>query len=82
MRTASGGAAMMNTAPLRRISPFFKPEVSHEHPLDRVATRLKNAREQLLAKEKGLFRARDALSAERRRMPWMGLNKCSRAAAS
>jgi hypothetical protein len=23
---------MMNTAPLRRISPFFKPEVSHEPP--------------------------------------------------
>ena len=29
------------------------------------------AREQLLVKEKALTRARDALAAERRRMPWM-----------
>ena len=29
------------------------------------------AREQLLAREKELTRARDALAAERRRMPWM-----------
>src|SRR5205807_3565243 len=29
------------------------------------------ARQQLLVKEKALTRARDALSAERRRMPWM-----------
>ena len=33
------------------------------------------AREQLLAKEKALFRARDALAAERRRMPWMAVEK-------
>jgi len=31
------------------------------------------AREQLLAKEKELTRARDALAAERRRMPWMAV---------
>ena len=30
------------------------------------------AREQLLVKEKDLTRARDALAAERRRMPWHG----------
>ena len=29
------------------------------------------ARQQLLVKEKELTRARDALAAERRRMPWM-----------
>ena len=29
------------------------------------------AREQLLVKEKALTRTRDALAAERRRMPWM-----------
>jgi predicted dithiol-disulfide oxidoreductase (DUF899 family) len=29
------------------------------------------AREQLLLKEKALTRARDALAAERRRMPWL-----------
>ena len=57
----------------------------------------KTAREELLVKEKELTRARDALAAERRRMPWMAVEKeygfegptarrasptCSRAAAS
>src|SRR5918993_4805082 len=34
-----------------------------------------NAREQLLVKEKELTRARDALAAERRRMPWLAVEK-------
>lgn len=33
------------------------------------------ARQQLLVKEKALTRARDALAAERRRMPWMAVDK-------
>ena len=33
------------------------------------------AREQLLVKEKAVFRARDALAAERRQMPWMAVEK-------
>jgi predicted dithiol-disulfide oxidoreductase (DUF899 family) len=33
------------------------------------------AREQLLVKEKAQTRARDALAAERRRMPWMAVEK-------
>src|SRR5260370_42327424 len=33
------------------------------------------AREQMLVKEKALTRARDALAAERRRMPWMRVDK-------
>ena len=33
------------------------------------------ARQQLLVKEKSLTRARDALAAERRRMPWMAVEK-------
>jgi predicted dithiol-disulfide oxidoreductase (DUF899 family) len=33
------------------------------------------AREQMLAKEKAFSRARDALAAERRRMPWMAVEK-------
>src|SRR3954453_24162158 len=33
------------------------------------------AREELLVKEKELTRARDALAAERRRMPWMAVQK-------
>src|SRR5215211_6894041 len=35
----------------------------------------KNAREELLVKEKEHTRARDALAAERRRMPWMAVEK-------
>src|SRR5205809_4154994 len=33
------------------------------------------ARQKLLVKEKKLTRARDALAAERRRMPWVGVEK-------
>ena len=33
------------------------------------------ARQQLLVKEKALMHARDAMAAERRRMPWMAVNK-------
>ena len=33
------------------------------------------AREQLLVQEKQLTRARDALAAERRRMPWLAVEK-------
>src|SRR3977135_3473482 len=33
------------------------------------------ARQQMLAKEKALTRARDALAAERRRIPWMAVEK-------
>src|ERR1700709_1253346 len=33
------------------------------------------AREQLLVKEKALTRARDAMAAERRQMPWMEVEK-------
>jgi predicted dithiol-disulfide oxidoreductase (DUF899 family) len=34
-----------------------------------------SAREKLLAQEKALMRSRDALAAERRRMPWMAVEK-------
>ena len=33
------------------------------------------ARQEMLAKEKSFTRARDALAAERRRMPWMAVEK-------
>jgi predicted dithiol-disulfide oxidoreductase (DUF899 family) len=33
------------------------------------------ARQQMLVKEKAMLRARDALAAERRRMPWMAVEK-------
>ena len=34
-----------------------------------------SAHEEMLVKEKALTRARDALAAERRRMPWMAVDK-------
>ena len=34
-----------------------------------------SARQQLLVKEKAFTRSRDALAAERRRMPWMAVEK-------
>jgi predicted dithiol-disulfide oxidoreductase (DUF899 family) len=36
------------------------------------------AREQLLVKEKEVARARDGLAAERRRMPWLAVDKADR----
>jgi predicted dithiol-disulfide oxidoreductase (DUF899 family) len=39
------------------------------------ASEWKSAREKLLAREKEITRARDALAAERRRMPWMEVEK-------
>ena len=53
--------------PERRIAMNTPPIVS---PQEWAA-----AREQLLVKEKALTRARDALAAERRRMPWVAVEK-------
>ncbi len=39
------------------------------------------AREQLLAKEKEMIRARDALAAKRRQMPWMAVENKYRSTA-
>jgi predicted dithiol-disulfide oxidoreductase (DUF899 family) len=47
----------------RRSPPIVSPEA------------WETAREQMLVKEKALTRARDALAAERRRMPWMRVEK-------
>src|SRR5512132_930476 len=49
-----------------------------ELELDRQVVSAKEweaARQQLLVKEKELTRARDALAAERRRMPWVAVEK-------
>ena len=49
-----------------------------ELELDREVVSAKEwegARQQLLVKEKELTRARDALAAERRGMPWMAVEK-------
>ena len=49
--------------PVRRTPPIVSPEAWEA------------ARQQMLVKEKALMRARDALAAERRRMPWMAVEK-------
>src|SRR4029079_14130988 len=45
------------------------------HPKIALLQEWEGARQKLLVKEKELFRARDALAAERRRMPWMAVDK-------
>ena len=47
----------------------------NEHTPDRLAGGWIAAREKLLVKEKEHMRAGDALAAERRRMPWMAVEK-------
>src|SRR5579863_4952767 len=49
--------------PVMRTPPVVSPEAWEA------------ARQQMLVKEKALMRARDALAAERRRMPWMAIEK-------
>src|SRR5262249_44621005 len=58
------GAVMMST---NRIAMKTPPIVSSQA--------WEAAREQLVVKEKELTRARDALAAERRRMPWLAVKK-------
>jgi len=59
-------------------------ERDKEHPKGRIAMKTppivsqqewEAARQQLLVKEKALTRSHDALAAERRRMPWMLVEK-------
>src|SRR6476659_3384822 len=45
------------------------------HPKIASSQEWEGARKRLLVKEKELTRARDALAAERRRMPWLGVEK-------
>ena len=53
---------------LKRNLPKDKPRIV-------AAQAWETARQQLLVKEKALTRARDALAAERRRMPWVAVEK-------
>jgi predicted dithiol-disulfide oxidoreductase (DUF899 family) len=52
-----------------------KSELPTTHPPIVSAEAWSAARQQMLAKEKAHMRAGDALAAERRRMPWMAINK-------
>jgi len=60
----------MPTSPDREGAPLAKNTPPIVSPQEWQA-----AREQLLVKEKALTRARDALAAERRRMPWTAVEK-------
>ncbi|WP_038107681.1 thioredoxin family protein [Variovorax paradoxus] len=61
--TTSTENGKKGTAPAMHTPPVVSPEAWEA------------AREQLLVKEKAQTRARDALAAERRRMPWMAVEK-------
>src|SRR5512135_1967785 len=64
---SSQEVAMTTTSPRKEHGMYMRPIVSQ---LEWEA-----AREQLLVKEKAMTRARDALAAERRRMPWLAVEK-------
>jgi predicted dithiol-disulfide oxidoreductase (DUF899 family) len=53
----------------------MQPEVPRNHPAVVSPAAWRTARDALLMKEKMHVRARDALAAERRRMPWMTVEK-------
>src|SRR5215472_5371517 len=68
----------------RRNDMATSKERDKEQPKGRIAMKTppsvseqkwEAARQQLLVKEKALTRSRDALAAERRRMPWMAVEK-------
>ena len=78
--TSSGGVAAFALKTFRsRRQPKEKNAMkTTELELDRKVVSAKEweaARQQLLVKEKELTRARDALAAERRRMPWVAVEK-------
>ena len=52
-----------------------REKLPKSHPPIVSAEEWESARQQLLVKEKALTRARDALAAERRRMPWVEVEK-------
>jgi len=53
----------------------WKVDITMKTPPIVSPQELEAARQQLLVKEKELTRARDALAAERRRMPWLAVDK-------
>ncbi|TIR14241.1 MAG: DUF899 domain-containing protein, partial [Mesorhizobium sp.] len=59
--TSSAESGRKSGQPAMRTPPVVSPEAWEA------------ARERLLVKEKAQTRARDALAAERRRMPWMAV---------
>jgi predicted dithiol-disulfide oxidoreductase (DUF899 family) len=60
------------------LEPTQRKEIAMNKPPIVSPQEWETARQQLLVKEKQLTRARDALAAERRRMPWMAVEKTYR----
>ena len=67
-RTCGGGCSTSSTTTSKETRPMNTPPIVSPQEWEA-------AREELLVKEKELTRARDALAAERRRMPWMAVEK-------
>ena len=72
----SAGIAALGI-PFLALSRRFHPTQRRHRTMQPIVSpqQWKAEREQLLVKEKELMRARDALAAERRRMPWMAVEK-------
>ena len=72
--TTTGGVATLVVSALRGKSNRNKEKVMKTPPIV-SPQEWEAARQKLLVKEKALTRARDALAAERRRMPWLAVEK-------
>jgi len=72
--TSTGGIAALVVAQLRSGNQKHKETEMNTPPIV-GPQEWEDARQQLLVKEKALTRARDALAAERRRMPWTAVEK-------
>jgi predicted dithiol-disulfide oxidoreductase (DUF899 family) len=73
IRSRAGSAnrrSTMQTSPERKVAPLAMKTPPIVSPQEWEAARAK-----MLGQEKALTRARDALAAERRRMPWMAVEK-------
>ena len=67
----------MATSPMRKEKDMEqrKEHIAMKTPALVSAEEWEAARQQLLVKEKAFTRSRDALAAERRRMPWLAVEK-------
>jgi predicted dithiol-disulfide oxidoreductase (DUF899 family) len=69
------GAGRMVPVEQPRFSSSRKEPITMKTPPVVSSQEWEAARRQLLVKEKGLTHAHDALAAERRRMPWLAVEK-------
>src|SRR5262249_36935310 len=74
-QVGSGTERMMKDSNKERDMDQRKGHLERKTPLVVPPQEWEAARQQLLVKEKALTRARDALAAERRRMPWLAVEK-------